>query len=112
MATTTEQDELTQTVEEHLEALRKRFQDLELEQMRKGEIAARAKLDEAKEAVRQKRSQLESQLRRARKASGNAWNEAREGLESAQSELEEAVDRAAQSFAGTLEDDDEDPEEE
>ncbi len=106
MATTTEQAELTQTVEEHLEALRKRFQDLELEQMRKGEIAARAKLDEAKKAVNQKRTQLESQLRRARKASGNAWDEARQGLENARSELEEAVERAAQSFAGTLEDED------
>lgn len=103
MPTSTEQAELTQSVEEHLESLRQRFQDLELEQMRKGEIAARAKLDEAKQAVNQKRTQLESQLRRARKASGNAWDEAREGLENARSELEAAVERAAQSFAGTLE---------
>ena len=88
----------TKRLEEKVENLRKRFQTLELEQMRKGELEARKKLEKAQEAVSEKREEVRKRLDRARRASSDAWDDAREGLESAWTELQEAVARAREDF--------------
>lgn len=93
----------TEQVEEQLEEAKKRFQQLELEQMRKGEVEARAALARAQERFSEKRRELESELRRARRSSESAWAEVKEGLESAWDDLAEAVDHARDEFRGEVE---------
>jgi len=102
----------TKKLEEQVEAMRKRFQTMELDQMKKGEIEARQKLETAKEAVERKQKQIRSQLDRARKASDAAWDDTREGLENAWNELEGAVERARKDFAGELEEEEAEGEDE
>ena len=102
---TTKQAEYTERLERKLEALREDFLALELEQMRKGEIEARAQLQTAKKAIEEKRALVEDKLDRARKVSANAWDEAREGLESAWGELRGAFDRARAEFQGGVAED-------
>lgn len=107
MATETPKAEFTDNMEEQIEELRKEFQELELEQMKKGEVTARAKLADAKSAFEKKRRDVENRLDTVRRASSNAWDEAREGLDSAWDELRESVERARKDFEGTLEEDEE-----
>lgn len=97
---TTERAEFTEDLERRITGLVRDFQDLELEQMRKGEIEARAKLANVKEQVDEKRSDALASLSRARKASASAWDEAKGGLQSAWTELRGAVDRARDELAG------------
>lgn len=103
--------EFTDKVEERLDELRSEFHDLELEQMRKGEVEARAKLAEAAETIKKKRAHVEAKIEAARKAGDSAWQEARGGLESAWAELTDAFNRAKRDFDGTLEAEEEEEEE-
>ena len=93
--------------EERLEALRKRFQEMELEQMRKGEMEARAKLAKAKKTVDRKRDEAREMLKRARKAGASAAAEIQEGLDAALTELSDAVERARRDFEGIVDDEEE-----
>lgn len=97
---TTDQAEFTNRFEEKVTDTLKEFQQLEIEQMRKGEIEARAKLADAKKAVNAKRDAMKKRLRSARKASRDAWSDAKAGVESAWDELTEAVSDARDSFEG------------
>lgn len=101
--------DFTAEMEERLEALKKRFQELEIEQMRQGSIEARQKLEAAQEAVTARRRRLERKLQKLRSSSGSAWDEVRDGVESAWGELTGAVERARKDFAGEME---EEPDEE
>lgn len=103
--------EFTEKMEEQLEALRTKFQEMELEQMKKGEVAARAKLSAAKKAVERKRKEVEDRLDTVRRASANAWEEARDGVDAAWEELQDAIERARKDFEGTLEEEDEEAQE-
>jgi hypothetical protein len=76
------------------------FQDLELEQMRRGEIEARARLAKVKRGVDEKRTEVQQSLHQARKASESAWDEARAGFEAAWGELRAAVERARRELSG------------
>lgn len=97
---TTPQAEYTDEVARKLEEMKEKFLALELEQMRKGEIKARAQLQNAKKAIQEKQAEVEDRLDTARKVSAAAWDEAREGLESAWSELTGAFERARAEFKG------------
>lgn len=92
--------EYTEKVERLLEDAKSRFQQMELDQMKKGEVEARAQLARAQERFQQRRKELESQLKRARKAGEGAWSEVKDGVEAAWSELSGAIDRARAEFAG------------
>lgn len=98
--TETPQAQFTGRIEEELERLRRDFLDLELEQMRKGEIAARAKLERAKSVVKEKRVEVEDKLDTAKKVGAAAWREARDGLQAAWDDLEGAVGRAREELRG------------
>ena len=78
----------------------RRFQEMELEQLRKGEMSARKKLEKAQGWVENARADLERRLERVRKSGAAAGDELREGAESAWTDLEAAVDRARREFAG------------
>ena len=107
MAADTPKAEFTESMEARLDELRTRFQEMELEQMKKGEIEARAKLADAKKRFEKKRRDVENRLDTVRRASSNAWEDARDGLESAWGELTDAVERAQKDFEGTLEEEEE-----
>ena len=96
-----EKAEFTEEVARRVDALLKEFQGMELSQMRKGEIAARAKLANAKKSLERKRETMREQLKRARDAGTAAWDDAREGVESAWEELRGAVEQAREDFAAT-----------
>jgi hypothetical protein len=96
----TERAEYTEQIEQRIKDTLREFQDLELEQMRKGEIKARARLAKVKRGVDQKRTAAQESLHRTRKASEAAWHEARVGLEAAWGELREAVERARSELSG------------
>lgn len=100
----------TNEVEERLETLRQKFQEMELSQMRKGEMEARAKLADAKKEIDRKRQSARQKLHEARKASENAWADLKEGLGAALTELSDAVERAHRSFEGIEEEEDADAE--
>jgi hypothetical protein len=107
--TTTEKPkaETTQAFETRLEDVRRRFQKMELEQMKKGEVEARAVLARAQKRFEGRRADVESRLKKARGASGSAWDEIRKGLEEAYTSLEDSLERARAEFAGESVDDDE-----
>lgn len=104
--------ELTDRIEQGLERLREEFLQLELDQMRKGEIEARAKLANAKKAVGEKRAEVADRLDTVRKASGAVLEEARVGLQAAWKELRDAVERARDDFEGRLAEEEEEDEDE
>ncbi len=87
-----------------LETLKHDFQELELEQMKKGEIEARAKLASAKKDVKKKRDAAQRSIEGIRGSSAALSDEDRQAVEDALDELEAAVERARQDFEGTLED--------
>jgi len=96
----TERTEFTDTLESRIDTAVKEFQDLELEQMRKGEIKARAKLADAKKIVDEKRADASKSLASARRASAAAWDEAKTGLQAATTELGSAVERVRAELTG------------
>lgn len=85
-------------MQERLNDLGRRFQEMEIAQMKKGEIEARQKLEAANAIVGEKRQEFERQLRRASSVSDEAWNEVSEALRSAWTEMKEAIDRAQADF--------------
>lgn len=91
-------------IQSRLDDLKREFLDLELEQMRKGEIAARQELEKVKKSVATRRQELEKRLSDARSASGAALGDLQEGVTSAWSELREAVDAARDTFRGEVSD--------
>lgn len=102
---------LTREIESRVQDLAREFLDLELAQMRKGEIEARRKIERAKKDISAKRKELKSRLSAATDAAPTAWDDTREGVEAAWEDLREAVDRARRDFAGEDVDEDEDGEE-
>ena len=90
-------------IQTKLDALTREFLDLELEQMRKGEITARQKLEKAKKSIAQRRKELEQRIESAREAAPTAWDDMKDGVESAWGELCDAVNHARADFEGTLE---------
>lgn len=111
MASAGDKDAYTRKMEERLEGLRQEFQQLELEQMKKGEVEARAKLAAAKKSVRKKRKQTEGRLDSVRRAGAGGWEDARTQLDESLTELQGEVERARRDFEGTLEEDEEADEE-
>ncbi len=95
-----------------LESLRRDFQALELEQMKKGEVEARAKLASAKKDVTKKRDAARRSVDGIRGSSAALSDEDRQEVENALDELEAAVERARRDFEGTLEEDEEQAEDE
>jgi len=81
-------------MEERLEDIGKRFQELELEYMKTGEISARAELEKVRSTVISKTNNVRNRLVGVRKAGDDALDEARKGVMSAWSELAEAVEGA------------------
>ena len=96
----TEKAEITDLFDKRLAKLKRAFLELELEQMRKGEIEARQRLARAKKAVEDRQTAFERAMSQARTATGNAWQEAKDGLDSAWDELADAVEAAREEFAG------------
>lgn len=95
-----EQAKFTEEMESRIHDILEEFHTMELTEMRKGEIEARARLAKAKKTFEQKRDAMRRTLAKARKASEGAWDEARDGLEAAWGELRESVDRARAQFDG------------
>jgi len=91
--------EFTEQITTRIDALLREFQEMELEQMRKGEIEARAKLAEVKKTFNRKRDAMKKQLEQAGNASSAAWDDARKGVESAWDELRAAMDHARSEFS-------------
>ena len=104
--------ETTRAFETRLEEARRRFQTMELEQMKKGEVEARALLARAQKRFEDRRADVETRLKKARGSSGSAWDEIRKGLEEAYTSLEDSLERARAEFAGEAVEDDEETEEE
>lgn len=96
--------EFTERMEERLEELKRDFQKLELDQMKKGELEARKRLEAAKKSVEQKRAEFQKELRRARSVSDKAWDDVSETLRNAWTEMKEAVDRARTDFQREMKD--------
>lgn len=96
---TEQRAEFTEQIEKRFDEALREFQDLELRQMRKGEMKARAKLAQVKKGFDAKRDALRSRLDEATKASSAAWSDAKTGLESAWEELRAAVDEARNEFS-------------
>jgi septation ring formation regulator EzrA len=103
-------EQFAEEMEEQLDTLWARFQAMELEQMRKGEIEARAKLARAKKQVKKRRREVERRLDAVRDSRAGAWEEAGEDAREAWAELEEQVERAQRDFEGTLEEEEEEAE--
>lgn len=99
-ATTQDRAEFTEQMEKRFVSLGREFQEMELEQLRKGELDARKKLEKAKKWVNRTRGEFENQLGRARKVSDEAWDDVSDSLRDAWTEMKEAVDRARREFAG------------
>jgi hypothetical protein len=102
---TEERATLTESLETRIHEAIDEFQQMELSQMRKGEIEARAKLADAKRKVRERQAVATARLHNAKKASASAWEEARSGLEEAWEDLRAAVHAARRSFDGIPEED-------
>jgi hypothetical protein len=103
MAGEESKEQFAEAMEERLDTLWARFQAMEMEQMRKGEIEARAKLARAKKEVKKRRREVERRLDAVRDARSGAWEEARDEAREAWSGLEDEVERAQRDFEGTLE---------
>jgi len=84
------------------DALAEEFQQLELDQLKKGEIEARQKLEKANESFAEKRSEFERQLSRAGKVSDEAWDDVNDALQTAWADIRQAVDHARKDFAGEV----------
>jgi phage host-nuclease inhibitor protein Gam len=97
--TTTPRAELTEQFTERVNDAIREFHDLEMEQMRRGEIKARAKLADVRKSYVEKRDAMKDALEKATKASSAAWSDASAGLESAWSELRAALDEARAEFS-------------
>jgi hypothetical protein len=95
--------DFTSQMEQRLDDLGRRFQEMEIEQMKKGEIEARQKLEAAKKAVAGKRTEFEKQLERAARVSDDAWDDVSDTLRDAWTGMKEAVEHARADFAGELE---------
>lgn len=100
---TEQRAEFTEQIETRINEIMREFQDLELEQMRKGEIKARAKLANIRGGFVAKRKAVKDQLEQARKASSAAWADSKQGLESAWDELRSALEEARREFSDTEE---------
>ncbi len=87
-------------METRFESLTREFKELEIAQMKKGEIEARQKLDKAKQWVAKTRSDFRKELDRAGEVSDQAWTEVSETLRSAWTEMKESVERARTEFDG------------
>lgn len=85
-------------MEERLISLTRDFKEMEIAQMKKGEIEARQKLQKAKQWVSKTRADFQAELDRARKVSDQAWSEVSETLRSSWTEMKESVDRARSEF--------------
>lgn len=103
MTDDTPRAEFTSQMEERLDELASRFQEMEIEQMKKGEIEARQKLEAAKKSLAGKRREFEKQLERAGRVSDDAWDDVSDALRNAWTDMKEAVERARADFAGELE---------
>jgi hypothetical protein len=90
--------EFTEQIESSVHEVLKEFQELELTQMRKGEIKARAKLAEVNKTFTRKREAVADELKKAGQAGSAAWTDAKKGVESAWEELRAAVDEARAEF--------------
>lgn len=90
-----------------LESLRREFQALELEQMKKGEVEARAKLANVKKDVDKKRDAARRSIDGIRGSGASLSDEEHQGVEDSLDELEAAVERARKDFEGTLEEEEE-----
>ena len=99
MDRTTERQTYTEQIEQRIKATLREFQEMELEQMRKGEIEARARLARVKSGVDEKRTVAQRKLHRARKATADAWVEAKAEVEDAWRELRDEVDHARQELS-------------
>lgn len=100
MTDTPPRAEFTSQMEQRLDELGRTFQKMEIDQMKKGEVEARQKLEAAKKSVSEKREEFENQLKRARRVSDDAWDDVSDSLRDAWTEMKEAVDRARAEFAG------------
>ena len=96
---TTQRAELTEQFTKRVNDAIREFQDLELEQMRRGEIKARAKLADVRRSYVKKRDAMKDELEKATKASSAAWSDAKAGVESAWTELRAAIDAARSEFS-------------
>lgn len=85
-------------IEMRLQSLKREFLELELRQMRRGELSARKKIERAKKSIVAKRKELETRLSEAREVPPADWDGVREGVEAAWTELREAVDQAREDF--------------
>lgn len=94
------QAEYTNKLERLLDDARTRFQKMELEQMKKGEVEARATLARAQEQVEKKRKAFEKEVRKVRNSSREAWEKLQEGADSAWEEFNAAIEAARAEFAG------------
>jgi len=95
---TPDRAEFTEQMEKRLESLTRDFKELEIAQMKKGEIEARQKLEEAKKWVAKTRADFQNELARARKVSDQAWAEVSETLRGTWTEMKESIDRARTEF--------------
>lgn len=95
---TPDRAEFTEQMEERLISLTRDFKEMEIAQMKKGEIEARQKLQKAKQWVSKTRADFQAELDRARKVSDQAWSEVSETLRSSWTEMKESVDRARSEF--------------
>lgn len=96
---TTQRAELTEQFTERLNDAIREFQDLELEQMRRGEIKTRAKLADVRKSYVKNRDAMKAELEMATKASSAAWGDAKAGAESAWKELRAGIDEARSEFS-------------
>ncbi len=91
-------------MQDRLDQLKKEFQRLELDQMKKGEIEARQKLEAAKKSIEAKRQSFEGELKRAKSVSDQAWDDVSDALRAAWTEMRESVDRARMEFRAEVAD--------
>jgi hypothetical protein len=92
--TAEERATFTTEIETRVHEVVREFQEMELTQMRKGEIKARAKLAEARKDFTAKRDAMKEALAGAKNASSAAWTDVRGGVESAWEELSTAFEQA------------------
>lgn len=91
---TIEREDFTEHIERSIKAALREFQELEIAQMRKGRVEARARLARVKRDVDAKRTAAQRKLHRVRKATSAAWEEAKAEAETAWRELRDAVEQA------------------
>ena len=105
---TSERAAYTERFERRIKEALRDFRDIELEQMGRGEVEARARLVAWKGSIHEKRVAAQERPSEARHASAAAWSEARAGVEAAWVELRDAVARARIELLGDGRRDDED----